>query len=107
MIFEFSDPYSENLARGFWQDGFMGGYEGFLHGRVVDMLYIPIIENGSFPSWFPIWGGESFVFFRPVFNIADAAISGGVFAILIFQNRFFPAPPAAETKTDTEAAAAE
>jgi signal peptidase II len=47
------------------------------------------------------------VFFRPVFNIADAAISGGVFAILIFQNRFFPAPPAAETKTDTEAAAAE
>ena len=107
MIFEFSDPYSENLARGFWQDGFMGGYEGFLHGRVVDMLYIPIIENGSFPSWFPIWGGESFVFFRPVFNIADAAISGGVFAILIFQNRFFPALPASEAKTDTEEAAAE
>jgi signal peptidase II len=107
MIFEFSDPYSENLAKGFWQEGFMGGYEGFLHGRVVDMLYIPIIENGTFPSWFPIWGGESFVFFRPVFNIADAAISGGVFAILIFQNRFFPPLPAAEAPPKEEVKATE
>jgi signal peptidase II len=92
MIFEFSDVYAQNLAKGFWQEGFKVGYEGFLHGRVVDMLYFPIIENGRFPEWFPIWGGESFEFFRPVFNIADTAISGGVFALIIFQNRFFPEP---------------
>ena len=88
MIFEFSDTYRQNLAYPFWQHGFQGGYESFLHGRVVDMLYFPIIENVRYPSWFPIWGGESFEFFRPVFNIADAAISGGVIAILIFQKRF-------------------
>lgn len=94
LAFEFSDTYSQNLARGFWTEGFMGGYESFLHGRVVDMLYFPIIEDGVFPRWLPIWGGESFVFFRPVFNIADAAISGGVFAILLFQGKFFPAATA-------------
>jgi signal peptidase II len=65
-----------------------GGYAGFLHGKVVDMLYFPII-NGTFPSWFPFWGSESFVFFRPVFNIADASITIGVFIILIFQKRLF------------------
>jgi signal peptidase II len=90
MVFEFSDVYAQNLAKGFWEEGFKVGYEGFLHGRVVDMLYFPIIENGRFPEWFPIWGGESFEFFRPVFNIADTAISGGVFTLILFQNRFFP-----------------
>jgi signal peptidase II len=63
-------------------------YETLFHGRVVDMLYFPIIK-GTFPSWFPIWGNESFEFFRPVFNLADAAISVGVIAILIFQKRYF------------------
>lgn len=89
MIFEFSDIYRQNLAFPIWKEGFQGGYEGFLHGRVVDMLYFPIIENAHYPSWIPIWGGQSFEFFRPVFNIADAAISGGVIAILVFQKRFF------------------
>jgi signal peptidase II len=65
-----------------------GGYASLLHGKVVDMLYFPLIE-GTFPSWFPIWGGEDFLFFRPVFNIADSAISVGVFLILIFQKRYF------------------
>ena len=64
------------------------GYAGFLHGNVVDMLYFPIIR-GSFPNWFPIWGGEPFEFFRPIFNIADAAISTGVITIFLFQKRFF------------------
>lgn len=64
------------------------GYASFLHGNVVDMLYFPII-NGYFPSWFPFWGGEDFEFFRPIFNIADASISTGVIAILIFQKSFF------------------
>ncbi len=64
-----------------------GGYAGVLHGRVVDMFYFPII-NGHFPSWFPIWGGEEFQFFRPIFNFADFAISLGVGIILVFQKRF-------------------
>jgi signal peptidase II len=64
------------------------GYSSFLHGNVVDMLYFPVIK-GHFPSWFPIWGGESFEFFRPIFNVADAAISTGVITILVFQKRFF------------------
>lgn len=97
MIFESSDAYTQNLARGIWSDGFTGGYAGFLHGRVVDMLYMPIIQDASFPSWVPFWGGESFEFFRPVFNIADAAISCGVFAILGFQHKFFPSTPSTPT----------
>ena len=65
------------------------GYAGFLHGRVVDMLYFPVISNVHFPSWVPIWGGEEFEFFRPIFNLADAAISSGVITILVFQKKFF------------------
>ena len=68
-----------------------GGYGTFLHGNVVDMLYFPLIE-GFFPDWVPFWGGEHFIFFRPIFNIADAAISVGVIAILIFQKRFLHKP---------------
>ena len=64
------------------------GYAGFFHGNVVDMLYFPVIK-GHFPSWFPIWKGESFEFFRPIFNIADASISTGVITILVFQKTFF------------------
>ncbi len=64
------------------------GYGAFLHGNVVDMLYFPVIK-GVFPTWMPIWGGEPFEFFRPIFNLADAAISGGVITILVFQNTFF------------------
>ena len=64
------------------------GYAGFLHGNVVDMLYFPVIK-GTFPTWFPFWGGENFIFFRPIFNIADAAISTGVICIFLFQKRFF------------------
>lgn len=85
LIFENSEPFS-NVAKLFPAGG---GYAGFLHGKVVDMLYFPIITNAHFPSWVPIWGGQEFEFFRPVFNIADACISVGVFTIIIFQNRFF------------------
>jgi signal peptidase II len=65
-----------------------GGYASLFHGRVVDMFYFPIIK-GYFPSWFPIWSNEYFIFFRPVFNIADASITVGVIIILLFQKRFF------------------
>jgi signal peptidase II len=65
-----------------------GGYAPFLQGKVVDMLYFPIIR-GTWPDWFPWWGGSSLVFFRPVFNIADSSITIGVAIILIWQKRFF------------------
>lgn len=86
LIFEPSIPFSQNIARLFPA---AGGYAGFLHGKVVDMLYFPIITNAHYPLWVPFVGGDEFEFFRPVFNIADAAISTGVIVILIFQNRFF------------------
>ena len=65
-----------------------GGYASFLHGKVVDMFYFPLFE-GSFPDWFPFWSGDHFVFFRPVFNIADSAITIGIAIILIFQRKYF------------------
>ncbi len=65
-----------------------GGYTTFLHGKVVDMLYFPIIQT-TLPSWVPLWGGEEFQFFRPVFNLADSAITVGVFWLLIFERNFF------------------
>ena len=79
-----------------------GGYASFLQGRVVDMLYFPIIE-GHFPSWVPMWGDEEFIFFRPVFNIADSTITIGVLSLLIWQKKFFskeiPAEPDSQIVT--------
>jgi len=63
-----------------------GGYQSFLHGSVVDMLYFPMVHS-SFPNWVPIVGGKEFEFFSPIFNIADASISIGVITLLIFQKR--------------------
>jgi signal peptidase II len=81
-----------------------GGYAGWLHGRVVDMFYFPIFE-GHFPSWFPFWGNEEFIFFRPVFNVADSAITIGVLIIIVFQRKFWPekkeGAPAAESGDET------
>jgi signal peptidase II len=98
MIFEASyPPYHPDLPAALapfgqkaniFPDG--GGYAPFLQGKVVDMFYFPLF-SGTFPNWLPIWGGEDFLFFRPVFNVADAAISVGVGIILIFQKQFFPA----------------
>ena len=64
-----------------------GGYASFLHGRVVDMLYFPLID-GSYPDWIPVLGGQKFIFFRPIFNVADSAISMGVAAIFLFQRKY-------------------
>ena len=65
-----------------------GGYGTFLHGKVVDMLYFPIIET-RYPTWFPYVGGDDFTFFRPVFNIADSAITTGVLILIFFQRKVF------------------
>ena len=67
------------------------GYGELLHGKVVDMLYFPLL-SGYFPTWMPIWGGQEFEFFRPVFNLADFSISFGVITILVFQNKLLHHP---------------
>jgi signal peptidase II len=64
------------------------GYAPILQGKVVDMLYFPMVDT-ILPTWFPFWGGERFEFFRPVFNIADSAITVGVVSILLFNRGFF------------------
>jgi len=61
-------------------------YGKLFYGKVVDMLYFPIIQNATWPSWVPVFGGNSFSFFDPIFNVADTAISTGV-GILIFFNK--------------------
>ena len=82
MIFDQSVPYTTQVAT-FLPN--TGGYASFLHGKVVDMFYFPIIRDAHFPSWFPIWAGEEFEFFRPVFNFADASISTGVITLFLFK----------------------
>ena len=84
IFFEESSVNTLNVAKMFHH-----GYAGFFEGKVVDMLYFPIIRNAHFPNWVPFWGGQDFEFFRPIFNLADASISVGVIAILLFQKRFF------------------
>ena len=80
----FNESYN-NVASFFPESG---GYAPFLQGKVVDMFYFPII-NSHFPNWLPVFGGEHFIFFRPVFNIADAGISVGIILILIFYQTDF------------------
>lgn len=63
-------------------------YGTLFHGKVVDMFYFPL-WRGTFPSWFPIWGGEDFLFFNAIFNVADAAISVGVVILILFNKRAF------------------
>jgi signal peptidase II len=65
-----------------------GGYSSFLHGKVVDMFYFPII-NSHWPDWSPLKPGQSLIFFRPVFNVADSAITCGVLSIILFQKKMF------------------
>ncbi len=82
----FSDsPYHGGVATMFPEGG---GYAGFLYGKVVDMLYFPMFE-GHFPSWFPFWAGERYLFFRPVFNVADMSITTGVISMILFHRSFF------------------
>ena len=77
------------------------GYAGWLHGKVVDMLYFPLIKS-TFPTWFPYWGGEDFIFFSPVFNVADSAITVGVIILLLFYRKEFA--KSLEDKSETNQA---
>ena len=90
MIFDKGLHYSSVLNE---YVGYLGvaelsgkGYGSFMHGSVVDMLYFPII-SGVLPEWIPVFGGQPFEFFSPIFNIADAAISVGEITLLLFQKR--------------------
>lgn len=78
LVFNGASPYYTS----FFVD-FCTGYAPFLQGKVVDMFYFPLIVT-TYPEWFPFWGGEPFIFFSPIFNFADACISVGVVAILLF-----------------------
>jgi len=68
--------------------GIIYHYAPLFHGRVIDMFSFPLIK-GTYPAWFPLWAGEEFVFFRPIFNLADASISVGVILILVNQRKYF------------------
>lgn len=63
------------------------GYDNIFYGKVVDMFYFPIIDT-HWPTWIPIIGGDHFIFFSPIFNFADAAISCGIIALILFYNNY-------------------
>ena len=63
------------------------GYSEWFYGKVVDMFYFPLIET-NWPEWMPFVGGEHFIFFSPIFNFADAAISCGIIAIILFYGKY-------------------
>ncbi|MDE6116308.1 MAG: lipoprotein signal peptidase [Duncaniella sp.] len=73
-----------------------GGYAEIFHGRVVDMLYFPLFSF-TWPGWLPLVGGQEFLFFQPVFNLADAAISCGIIALILFYHKYIQSPKALET----------
>ncbi|OIP02622.1 MAG: lipoprotein signal peptidase [Bacteroidetes bacterium CG2_30_33_31] len=96
LIFSESGPIT--LATMF-PDG--GGYAGFLYGKVVDMFYFPMFE-GIWPNWMPFVGGDYYLFFQPVFNIADASISIGVAILIIFQKKFYTGKKTVYTEDEEE-----
>jgi signal peptidase II len=85
IIFSETPQYHGGVAELFPEGG---GYANFLYGKVVDMLYFPLVDT-NLPDWFPWVGGNRFQFFKPVFNIADTSISVGVISILLFHRKFF------------------
>lgn len=85
----FNNPMPPEVAVMFPPDG---GYASLFHGKVVDMLYFPLFSF-DWPQWVPWFGGEHFIFFQPIFNLADAAITVGMLTLLIFYSRYLSAPP--------------
>lgn len=78
QIFTASSPYGLSHFVPFGE-----GYAPVFMGKVVDMFYFPLIVT-TWPDWFPVWGGEEFVFFSPVFNFADSCVSVGVVLVMLF-----------------------
>lgn len=99
----FNNPMPPEVATLFPE---AGGYAELFHGRVVDMLYFPLFSF-TWPDWMPFVGGDEFEFFKPIFNFADAAITVGILALILFCHKQIATPSAlaAETETDSDSCA--
>lgn len=86
----FNNPMPPMVAELFPPDG---GYAPLFHGKVVDMLFFPLFSF-VWPDWVPWWGGREFLFFQPIFNFADAAISVGIIVLVVFYHRYIQLPSA-------------
>jgi len=94
IIFDTGTTYVDSIGHWIGYDGIsqltsQEGYSSFMNGCVVDMLYFPLFQF-NWPQWMPVIGGQSFEFFKPVFNIADSAITTGAIILLIFRKKAFP-----------------
>lgn len=94
----FNNPYPPEVATLFPPDG---GYATLFHGKVVDMLYFPLFSF-DWPSWMPVVGGEHFIFFQPVFNLADAAITVGILVLIFFYSKYLSEPVTVEETDSVE-----
>lgn len=92
----FNNPLPPEAASLFPSDG---GYAPLMLGRVVDMLYFPLFSF-VWPEWVPFVGGDSFLFFQPVFNVADAAISVGIIVLILFYSKCISLPTAQQSSVD-------
>lgn len=91
----------DSVFYGVWFDKINAYDGGYFQGHVVDMFYAPIYE-GQFPSWFPIWKNEPFVFFSPIWNTADACITIGVAIMIIGQKKYFKHIPKNKSQQESE-----
>ena len=94
----FNNPVPPQVAQLFPPDG---GYATLFNGRVVDMLYFPLCE-WNWPQWMPMIGGHHFVFFQPIFNIADAALSVSVIVLILFYARYLATVNLKDEEADSE-----
>lgn len=81
LIFNASSPFYVSYLVPFGT-----GYSSFLQGKVVDMFYFPLIVS-TWPDWVPVWGGDEFIFFSPIFNFADACVSVGIIILFLFYRK--------------------
>ena len=101
----FNNPMPPQVAQLFPPDG---GYATLFNGRVVDMLYFPLCE-WNWPQWMPMIGGNHFVFFQPIFNIADASLSVSVIVLILFYARYLAtiSPKDKDSEADEESVPAQ